>query len=90
MWVAMENRKRRAVIISGFPVRDEINPAAFENRLIDDRASASAPDDESQWNKGSSGRSRRSPVRRSPNWLLIGRRFVSRCAVRFFTRGTSS
>jgi hypothetical protein len=29
-------------------------------------------------------------VRRSSNWLLIGRRFVSRCAVRFFTRGTSS
>jgi hypothetical protein len=48
MWVAIENRNRRAVIISGLPVRGEISPAAFENRLIDDRASASAPDDESQ------------------------------------------
>ena len=71
-------------------MRGETKPAALEKRLIADRASVSALDDENQWKSGSSGPPCRRLVRRSPSLLLIGRRLVSRCAVRFFTRGTSS
>src|SRR5437868_15263008 len=90
MWVAIVNRNRRGDIARGCPVRGETKPAALEKRLIADRASVSALDDENQWKRGSFEPPWRRRVRRSPRFLLIGRRLVSRCAVRFFTRGRSS
>src|ERR1043166_2115261 len=53
MWVAIVNRNRRGDIVRSCPVRGETKPAALEKRLIADRASVSALDDENQWKRGS-------------------------------------
>ena len=77
MWVAIVNRNRRGDIVRSPPVRGETKPAALEKRLIADRASISALDDENQWKRGSFGPPWRRLVRRSPRFLLIGSRLVS-------------
>src|SRR5712691_4158694 len=87
--VAIEKRNRLAFATKGLRVRGETRPADRANRRKAQVIELSGEILGNQWISGSPELPTCRLSNRTPSLLLIGRRVVSRWAVRFFTRGTS-